>query len=233
MTLDLRRLLLGLRFGAGLALTAAGTSAGCSSSSATSGPPVPPAGNACPGTVEATVGAACDSPGEVCSPTFPCGLATVTVRCICQEGTFQCTDGSGNPFASGGTPSCGEAGPAPMACPATESAAMTTACTLAEDGQQCPYPPSCPGGTLTFDRCTCEPNLDGSGFAYACENACHSGSVPVPEAGTSPGGGDGSSDAPAGDGPGGDAHAGDGAPTGGDGAVEADDGGSQGDVAVE
>jgi hypothetical protein len=232
MTLDLRRLLLGLGFGVGLALTATGTSAGCSSSSATSGPPLAPEGNACPGTLDATVGAACGPPGEVCSPTFPCGLATVTVRCTCQEGTFQCTDGSGNPFAAGSTPSCGEGGPPPAACPATESAAMTTACTLAEDGQQCAYPASCRGGTLTFDRCTCEPNLAGSGFVYECENTCNGVSAPLPEAGPSPGSADGSSDAPASDGPGGDAKAGDGAPAG-DGAAEAGDGASLGDGAVE
>ena len=119
MTLDLSRLLLGLGLGLGLGFAVAETSTGCSSSSSSSVPVV--VGNACPTTVDTTVGATCGSPGEVCSPTYPCALATVTVRCVCQEGSFQCVDGSGNPFLAGATPSCGEAGPTPTACPATEN----------------------------------------------------------------------------------------------------------------
>jgi hypothetical protein len=212
MTLDLPRLLLGLGLGLGVGLAAAAASSGCSSSS-TSSVPVE-GGNACPATVDTTVGALCGSPGQVCSPTFPCGFATVTVRCVCQEGMFQCVDGSGNPFLAGAIPSCGEAGAAPTSCPATESAAMTAACSVAESGQQCAYPPKCAGGTLAFDRCTCEATPDGSGFAYDCENACNGSTEPQPEAGPDSGATDGSRDAPDGSSD---------APDG-DGAVEADSG---------
>jgi hypothetical protein len=216
MTLELSRLLLGLGFGLGLGLAVAGTSTGCRSSSTSSVSVGGDAGDACPTTVDTTVGATCGSPGEVCSPTFACALATVTIRCVCQDGTFQCVDGSGNPFLAGATPSCGEAGGTPIACPATESAAMTGACSLAEDGQQCAYPPKCPGGTLAFDLCTCEASPGGSGFVYDCQNACNGGTEPIPEAGADSGGGDGSSDALA-----------------GDGAGEAGDAGLRGDVAAE
>ena len=215
MILDLPRLFLGVGFGVGLGFAAAGTSAGCSSSSASS-VPAPVEGNACPATVDTTVGATCASQGLVCSPTFPCGLATVTVHCMCEEGTFQCIDGSGNSFVAGSTPSCGEAAPPPMVCPATESAATTAACAVGENGQQCAYPPECPGATLAFDRCTCQPRPDGSGFSYDCQNACNGGNEPLPEAGASSGGVDGARDSPV-----------------GEGAAPAGDSALQGDIAAE
>ncbi|HEY3816441.1 MAG TPA: hypothetical protein VGL81_04680 [Polyangiaceae bacterium] len=173
-------------------MLAAGSSAGCSSSSAA--PATPEASTACPATIDATVGASCPSDGVVCSPTFPCGIATVTVRCTCTLGTFQCVDGSGNPFTAGETPTCGDAAAALPACPASEGAASVGTCTKVQSGQQCAYPPECMGGTLAYDLCTCEPAPSSSSFAWDCQNACNSGTGPLPDGGSSSGGQDAASD---------------------------------------
>ncbi|MGH7297924.1 MAG: hypothetical protein ACRELB_23490 [Polyangiaceae bacterium] len=167
--------------------SAAGVS-GCSSSSA-AGSQAEAASLACPATFEATFGQPCNAEGEVCSPTFPCGFATVTVACTCQQGTFQCLDGQGNPYAQGQTPSCpgGDDGGLP-ACPTTETLASVAKCSAPQSGQQCAYPPKCTGGTLAYDLCTCEPVASGGGFKFSCENSCAGGTGPVPEAGSSSGG---------------------------------------------
>jgi hypothetical protein len=98
-------------------------------------------------------------------------------------GTFQCLDGSGNPFTAGETPSCGDAGGNLPSCPTSEGAASVATCTKAQSGQQCAYAPECPGGTLAFDRCTCEAIPTGGGFSWECENSCNSGTGPVLEGG--------------------------------------------------
>ncbi len=186
MTFDLSRSFVGVFLGLAVGVAAAaGGSAGCSSSSAAA--TTPEAATFCPATVDDTVGAACNSEGTVCSPTYPCGIATVTVRCTCTLGSFQCVDGMGNPFAAGNTPSCGEGGVTQGACPASETAAAIGKCTEGQSGQQCAYPPQCTGGTLAFDRCTCEPVPNGSGFAWECENSCNSGMGPVPDGGAQDG----------------------------------------------
>jgi hypothetical protein len=133
----------------------------------------------------------------VCSPTYPCGFATVTVRCTCTQGNFLCVDGQGNPMNPGDTPSCGTVGTQPLTCPASEVAAMTASCSQAESGQQCAYPPKCSGGTLAYDRCTCGPTP--TGFGYECENSCNSGTGPVPDAGSSSGGDDAAPEAQSGE----------------------------------
>jgi hypothetical protein len=186
MTFDVSRSLLRMSFGLAVGLVAAvASSAGCSSSSAA--PTVPEAATSCPATIDDTVGTACDTEGAVCSPTYPCGIATVTIRCTCTLGSFACIDGSGNPFAAGQTPSCGDAGGALPACPASEGAASIGSCTQAQSFQQCAYPPQCTGGTLAYDLCTCEPLPAGSGFHWSCQNACNSGTTPLPDAGSSGG----------------------------------------------
>jgi hypothetical protein len=187
MTFEVSRSFVGLVFVVAGAASF-GTAAGCSSSSATA-PSVEAGNSACPATVEATVGAACSPEGDVCDPTFTCGFSTVTVRCVCTQGTFQCVSGDGGAFAAGDTPACGK-NPTPGTCPATEDTAAKATCTQAESGQQCAYAPKCAGGTLAFDRCTCGPKSSGSGFGYECENSCNSGTGPVPEAGSSSGGQD-------------------------------------------
>jgi len=196
MTFEVSRLFVGVFFSVVAGVAAAGTTAGCSSSSATATPAE--GGNACPATIDVTLGAACSSEGVVCSPTFPCGFATVTIRCTCAQGAFQCIDGAGNALAVGDTPSCGDAGGS-GSCPASESAALKASCTRAQSGQQCAYAPQCAGGTLAFDRCTCEESPTGSGFGYACENSCNSGTGPVPDAGSSSGGQDATPDVKSGD----------------------------------
>jgi len=199
MTFDVSRSFVGVFIGLAVGVVAAaGPSTGCSSSSAAT--TTPEAATACPATIDATVGSACNTEGAVCSPTYPCGIATVTVRCTCTLGTFQCVDGSGNPFTAGETPTCGDGGGSLGACPASEGAASIGKCTTAQSGQQCAYPPECPGGTLAYDLCTCEPVPTGSTFAWACQNSCNSGMGPVPDGGSSSGGQDAAPDVqPAGD----------------------------------
>ncbi|HEX3345009.1 MAG TPA: hypothetical protein VHS09_10580 [Polyangiaceae bacterium] len=172
---------------------AAGGSAGCSSSSAA--PTSPEPATFCPATIDDTVGATCNAEGVVCSPTFPCGIATVTVACTCMLGTFQCVDGMGNPFTAGETPVCGDAGGPLAACPATEGAASIGSCTRPQSGQQCAYAPKCTGGTLAYDLCTCEPLPTGAGYAWECQNSCNSGTGPLPDAGSSSGGQDAAGEA--------------------------------------
>jgi hypothetical protein len=184
MTFDVSRSFLGVFCGLAVGIAAAaGSSTGCSSSSAAS--TVPEAATDCPATIDDTVGASCNTEGAVCSPTFPCGIATVTIRCTCTLGTFQCVDGSGNGFDAGETPTCGDAGGALPACPATEGQASIGKCTQAQSGQQCAYAPECTGGMTAYDLCTCEPVQTGAGFAWECQNACNSGTGPVPEGGAS------------------------------------------------
>jgi hypothetical protein len=193
MTFDVSRSFVRVVFGLAAGIGAvAGTSAGCSSSSAA--PTSTETPTTCPTTVAATVGAACNTEGAVCGPTFACGSTEATVRCTCMQGTFQCVNGDGGPFAAGDTPSCGTAGGPLSACPASEGAASVGTCTRAQSGQQCAYPPQCAGGTLAFDRCTCEPLPTGSGFAWECENSCNSGMGPLPDAGSSSGGQDAAGD---------------------------------------
>ncbi len=103
-------------------------------------------------------------------------------------------DGSGNPFAQGETPSCGDAGGNLPSCPTSEGAASVGTCTKAQSGQQCAYAPQCPGGTLAYDLCTCEPVPTGSSFAWACQNSCNSGTGPLPDGGSSSGGQDATAD---------------------------------------
>jgi hypothetical protein len=200
MTFDVSRSFVGVFFGLVVGVVATGASTACSSSSASS--TSPEAATACPATIDATVGAACNTEGAVCSPTFPCGIATVTIFCSCTLGTFQCVDGNNMAFTAGETPTCGDASIL-GSCPSTESQASIGSCTQAQSGQQCAYAPECTGGTLAFDRCTCEPVPTGAGFAWSCENACNSGTGPLPEAGVdaqpdvqTPGDAGTSSDAP-------------------------------------
>ncbi|MGD0525762.1 MAG: hypothetical protein ABSE49_11495 [Polyangiaceae bacterium] len=162
---------------------AAGSSTGCSSSSAAT--TVPEAATDCPATIDETVGSSCNTEGAVCSPTFPCAIATVTIYCTCTLGTFQCLDGAGKPFVSGETPSCGDAAAPLPACPATESQASIGKCTQAQSGQQCAYAPECSGGEMAYDLCTCEPLQTGGGFTWECQNACNSGTGALPDAGSS------------------------------------------------
>ena len=115
MTFEVSRSFAGVVFVVAAGVASLGTAAGCSSSSETS-PSVEAGNSACPATFDATIGAACTPEGNVCDPTFTCGFATVTVRCLCTQGTYVCMDGSGNPMQPGDTPSCGKGrsrGPAP------------------------------------------------------------------------------------------------------------------------
>jgi hypothetical protein len=178
--------------------TAFGAS-GCSSSSG-AGASQDAASFACPATFEATIGQACGAEGAVCSPTFPCAIATVTVDCTCTGGTFQCIDGQGNPYAPGETPTCPTSDGGLPACPQSETLAGVAKCSEEQSGQQCAYKPECDSGTVAYDLCICEPNTGGTGFHFTCNNSC-SGNGPVPESGPSSGGTDaaGGTDAPVND----------------------------------
>lgn len=192
MALDVYRAVAGVLFAGSIGWLATTGATGCSSSSAA--PPQAEAGTVCPATIDGTVGVACNTEGLVCSPTFPCGFATVTIRCTCSLGAFQCVDGSGNQFSAGQTPSCGDAGGNLPSCPANEATANGAKCSAAQSGQQCAYPPKCSGGTLAYDLCTCESDPNQSGFTFDCQNSCAGGTGPVPESGTSSSGGDDASD---------------------------------------
>jgi hypothetical protein len=38
---------------------------------------------------------------------------------------------------------------------------------------------------MAYDLCTCAPLQTGAGFAWECQNACNSGTGPVPDGGSS------------------------------------------------
>jgi len=185
---------------------------GCSSSSS-SGTSKPDAqSQACPATIDDTVGQPCPVNGVICGPTFPCGATQVPITCTCFDGAFSCVDGSGAPFDNSSPPKCPTPAGNSPSCPADESSASNTTCTVAHIGQQCAYAPKCPGGTLTYDVCTCTSGTTksgGQGIFFQCEDSCTGGGGPVPEAGapetgsssdasSDSGGGEGGGDAPSG-----------------------------------
>ncbi len=155
---------------------------GCSSSSSGTSQAADSAG-VCPATIQDTVGQACSVEGLKCGPTFPCGVTSVPIYCRCVTGVFQCVDGAGDGYDGGTPPTCTNPKPVDAgACPATENAAATSACSAAQNGLACAYPPACDGGTQAFDLCTCGPGPSGA-FVFECENACGGAGGPLPEAG--------------------------------------------------
>jgi hypothetical protein len=180
-----RTVIAGVFFGLAVGASALGASTGCSSSSPGNAPPTAQS-NACPATIDATVGAACSKQGQVCGPTYTCGTTQVPITCTCFNGTFQCIDSAGNPFDNSSPPSC-NTHPASGTCPASESAANLAPCTEAQVGQQCAYAPQCPGGTMAYDVCTCTSGTTktgAQGLVFICENSCSGATGPVPDSGS-------------------------------------------------
>ncbi len=164
------------------------TAAGCSSSSSPATPQAD-ASAVCPVDPTKAPGASCSQEGLRCGPEYLCGFIQTPLLCICTEGKFNCVDGQGNQLNPGDTPQCPMPGKNNPACPANETAANLAPCTTAQTGMQCAYAPTCMGGTLTYDLCTCENGQTkggGYGLAFQCENSC--GSV-VSDAGTGDTGG--------------------------------------------
>jgi hypothetical protein len=182
------------------AMAGAATSVGCSASSPGTAQVADGAATVCPATIDQTVGQKCSAEGLKCGPTYSCGATQVPIYCTCFEGAFRCVDGSGKTFDGTTPPSCAAGGSAGGVCPSSESEATTATCSEAQSGMQCAYAPKCPGGTLTFDVCTCSKWFDSSGnlsWVYVCDNSCSGGSGPVPEAGaSSSGSGSGSGSEP-------------------------------------
>lgn len=114
----------------------------------------PPTGGAdaiavCPSTPEETIGAACAVPGLRCGPQYACGLAQVSLLCVCTGGTFQCSDGAGHQIANGGTPMCPQPATA-GSCPSSEKSAQFAPC--GEQGLLCAYQSPC---APSLDQCEC------------------------------------------------------------------------------
>ncbi len=129
--------------------------------STTNGPPAE-----CPATPEATIGAACGQAGLTCGPEYSCGAITVTLLCVCTDGTFQCTDGTGAVVDGGDQITC-PAQPTTGVCPASEKGAPLVACT--EQGLSCSYPSSCPS---MLDTCQCAAGTTADG-GFGLRFECH------------------------------------------------------------
>jgi hypothetical protein len=120
----------------------------------------------CPTTPDETIGVACAVPGLTCGPEYMCGVATVTLFCVCTSGTFQCTDGQGSPVVAGAALAC-PGTPTTSACPANERVAQLAACT--EQGLLCSYASSCPS---MVDQCQCSPGTTATG-TFGLRFECH------------------------------------------------------------
>ena len=133
----------------------------------------------CPSTLAETVGAACGVPGLRCGPQYPCGLLQASLLCVCTEGTFRCTDGTGRRVTDGGKPMCPQPAPA-GSCPASETSAQFASC--GEQGLLCAYQSPC---SQRLDQCQCFSGAisdGGVGLRFECIPAVCNG----PEAGPAP-----------------------------------------------
>jgi hypothetical protein len=162
---------------AGLIVTTVACSPDTGSSAEGAGAVAVPA--VCPSTPAETAGAACGVPGLRCGPQYPCGLVQASLLCVCTEGAFQCTDGTGRRIADGGKPMCPQ--PAPSgSCPASETRAQFATC--GEQGLLCAYQSPC---SRRLDQCQCfsGPIPDGGvGLRFECIPALCNG----PEARSAP-----------------------------------------------
>jgi len=138
----------------------------------------------CPSTPEETVGAPCAVPGLRCGPQYTCGSFQASLLCVCTDGVFHCTDGTGRQLRDGGSAMC--PGPAPAgACPPTERSAQLASC--GEQGLLCSYPSPC---TSRLDQCQCfgGATADGGfGLRFECVPAVCGGpdaGPPVEDAGS-------------------------------------------------
>ena len=133
----------------------------------------------CPSTPEATIGAPCAVPGLRCGPQYACGIFQASLLCVCTDGVFQCTDGTGRQLRDGGRPMCPMPGPG-SSCPSTERSAQHASCD--EQGLLCAYPSPC---APRLDQCECFPGATadgGFGLRFECIPAVcpgEAGSMPV------------------------------------------------------
>jgi hypothetical protein len=168
-----------VRWSAAIAIAAAiGVATACNGSTPSPSPAEAQA-PMCPATPAATIGAACGVAGLRCGPEYTCGLLQVTLLCVCQDGTFQCTDGTGHQLDSPDAVICPPAA-ATSSCPATERSAQLASCT--EQGLLCSYPSSCPS---TLDACQCSAGTTASGgfgLRFECRPATcvDAGEAPAP-----------------------------------------------------
>ena len=158
----------------------AGAVGACGSSSA---PPTTP-GDAepavCPSTPEDTVGKHCGVEGLVCGPQYACGIAQVSLYCVCTRGTFQCRNGENGAVDADATLPCNAGTKAPGPCPPSEAVANMVACGTV--GQICAYPSQC--GSM-FDTCSCFPgNTADGGFGpvFVCKPAVCGSDAGPPDA---------------------------------------------------
>lgn len=160
-----------------------GTFAACSSQETTTD--AGPSGLVtCPGTVQATNGAACNGDTLSCSFILDCGAFAQTAVCDCVGGKFKCSDRVGDIPAN----TAGRCKPLDQTsngtCPSSRANALGAACTTA--GQQCFYEGAvCPENTTGkpyTDVCHCDANKgDAGGFSFACDiKRCASSTTPDP-----------------------------------------------------
>jgi hypothetical protein len=133
----------------------------------------------CPSTPEATIGARCAVPGLRCGPQYACGILQASLLCVCTDGIFQCTDGTGRQLRDGGRAMCPMPGPG-SSCPSTERGAQLASCD--EQGLLCAYPSPC---ASKLDQCECFPGATADG-GFGLRFECIPAVCPGSEAGSTP-----------------------------------------------
>lgn len=146
----------------------------------------------CPGSLAATVGAACSVEGAVCTPSYECGITPAPARCTCTAGVYACSDFTGAAIAGPDTQPACPAKVDAQACPASERLASGALCT--EIGLLCTYLAPC-DATPALDQCQCSsggPSTGGgstaggggTGLRFQCTSACtYAGPPASPDAG--------------------------------------------------
>ena len=140
----------------------------CGSSNAPPATPGDAESAVCPTTPEDTVGRPCGVEGLVCGPQYACGIAQVSLYCVCTRGTFLCRNGENGTVDADATLPCNAGTSAPGPCPPSEAVANRVACGMV--GQICAYRSQCPS---MFDTCSCFPGSTadgGFGLVFACKS---------------------------------------------------------------
>jgi hypothetical protein len=159
--------------------------AGCSSSKDDNNASTIEAGGACPTTLEAAEGKACQNEGLTCEIVYNCSsFLNQTSPCKCTAGKFVCVDNKGTEIADPTNPPCTSPGGGnDKECPSDENGAAGQGCKTT--GLVCNYAGKvCPEtGKPTTDTCQCSPDDTGA-LKFNCEprlcNPPSDGGVPIP-----------------------------------------------------
>lgn len=177
------------RFALGVVVAFSGTwglLAGCSSSEDDASNP--DAAGTCPGTLQAAIGATCQSEGFQCPIAYQCGqFLPGQAYCTCTSGKFACVDTTGNPITDYTAAPCTPPNkPADGDCPSSQAAAEGSSCKTTwlqcfYSGVKCPE-----NANPNTDVCICAPKTGedgGTELKFRCEAR---GCVPKSDASTPP-----------------------------------------------